>query len=98
VKVTRNRKGTESVEDVRPGILTLTVEASAEGVVLSADLAATPRAVRPAEVLLALGPGLEERDVRRTGQWILRPGERLEPLPAARDVELEAPHAMERAS
>ena len=94
VKVTRNRKGTESVEDIRPGILAL----SAEGVVLSADLAATPRAIRPAEVLLALGPGLEERDVRRTGQWILRQGVRLEPLAAARDVTPPAPHAMERAS
>jgi radical SAM-linked protein len=97
-KVTRNRKGTEVVEDVRPGILTLTVEDQAEGVVLSADLAATPRAVRPAEVLLALGPGLEERNVRRTGQWILRQGERLEPLTAARDVAPPAPLAMERVS
>jgi uncharacterized protein (DUF2344 family) len=102
--VTRNRKGKDSVEDVRPGILSLEMErlaegeGQAEGVVLSAELAATPRAVRPAEVLLALGPGLEERDVRRTGQWILRLGERLEPLPAAGHAAPAAPHALERAS
>jgi radical SAM-linked protein len=99
VEVTRTRKGSEVVEDIRPGILSLEVaEELAEGVVMSAELAATPRAVRPAEVLLALGPGLEERDVRRTGQWILRHGERLEPLTAVRDDAPEAPHARGRAS
>ena len=99
VEVVRTRKGAEVVEDIRPGILSLeVVEESTEGVVLTAELAATPRAVRPAEVLTALGPGLEERHVRRTSQWILRHGARQEPLTAARDDATEAPHAMERAS
>lgn len=97
--VARNRKGTETVEDVRPGILALAVEhADAGTAVLVAELAARPRAVRPAEVLSALGPGLEERDVRRTGQWITRHGARLDPLEAARLGPPVAPHALERAS
>jgi hypothetical protein len=99
LEVARMRKGTEVVEDIRPGILGLeVVEDSAEGVVLAAELAAAPRAVRPADVLLALGPGLEERHVRRTSQWILRHGARQEPLTPAQDVATEAPHALERAS
>lgn len=98
LEVARTRKGAEVVEDIRPGILGLeVVEDSEEGVVLAAELAAAPRAVRPADVLLALGPGLEERHVRRTSQWILRHGARQEPL-TAQDVATEAPHALERAS
>ncbi len=99
LEVTRTRKGAEVVEDVRPGILSLEVqEDSADGVVLTAELAAAPRAVRPADVLAALGPGLEERHVRRTSQWILRHGARQEPLEAARDDATGAPHALVRAS
>lgn len=99
LEVARTRKGTEVVEDIRPGILGLeVVEDSEEGVVLAAELAAAPRAVRPADVLLALGPGLEERHVRRTSQWITRHGARQEPLTPAQDVATEAPHALERAS
>jgi radical SAM-linked protein len=97
--VSRHRKGVEVTEDIRPGVAALEVEApTAEGVVLSAELAAAPRAVRPSEVLAALGPGLEARQVRRTAQWITRPGRRLEPLEAARDGSPAAPRTLERAS
>jgi radical SAM-linked protein len=97
--ITRTRKGAEVTEDIRPGILALeVVEVSEDGIVLVAELAASPRAVRPAEVLTALGPGLEERHVRRTNQWILRHGAREEPLDAAPDGATEAPHALGRAS
>ena len=105
--VTRSRKGTAVTEDVRPGIkeLKLIGPAGADqpdgdgGLWLEADLAATPRSVRPADVLGALDSGLEERDVRRTHQWILRDGARLEPLLAARPGDAtEAPHALGRAS
>jgi radical SAM-linked protein len=66
---------------------------------LEAELTAQPRSVRPAEVMIALGPGLEERDVRRTHQWILRHGARLEPLAGTAPANAtEAPHALERAS
>lgn len=99
VEVARTRKGAEVVEDIRPGLLALEVEKeSADGVVMAAELAVAPRAVRPAEVLIALGPGLEERHVRRTSQWILRHGARREPLEAAWVDATEAPHALERAS
>jgi radical SAM-linked protein len=99
VPVTRTRKGAEVVEDIRPGILSLeVVEESEDGVILTAELAASPRAVRPADALAALGPGLEERHVRRTSQWILRHGARREPLEAAAEDATEAPHALERAS
>ena len=97
--ITRTRKGVEVTEDIRPGILALeVVDESEDGVVLVAELAVSPRAVRPADVLSALGPGLEERHVRRTNQWILRHGARQEPLEAAPDGATEAPHAMGRAS
>lgn len=97
--ITRMRKGVEVTEDIRPGILTLdVVDVSEDGIVLAAELAASPRAVRPAEVLSALGPGLEERHVRRTNQWILRHGAREEPLEAAPDGATGAPHALGRAS
>ena len=101
VEVARNRKGATVVEDIRPSIASLAVEGvdqSTGGVVLSAELAAQPRAIRPADVLSALGPGLEERDVRRTNQWIVRQDARQEPLDAAPDDATPAQHAMERVS
>jgi hypothetical protein len=46
-----------------------------------------------------LDPGLEERQVRRLHQWILRDGARREPLVAAEPIgATAAPHALERAS
>jgi radical SAM-linked protein len=69
------------------------------GVWLAAELACQPRSVRPADVLAALGPGLEEGHVRRTHQWILRDGARREPLGGVGSGDAtDAPHALERAS
>lgn len=99
--VSRARKGVDVPEDVRPGIKQLKAAGTGRtgGVWLEAELATQPRSVRPAEVLAALGPGLEGCDVRRTHQWILRHGARLEPLAGnAPTGATEAPHAMERAS
>jgi len=103
--ITRTRKGRQVSEDIRPGIAELHVcGEDAEGVWLEADLAAQPVAVRPSDVLTALGHDLEERHVRRTHQWILRHGARLEPLSLPQgddDVSgdvTKAPHALERAS
>lgn len=114
LEVTRSRKGMPVVEDVRPGIENLAVLVAGpggsadhdgreqdchDGVWLEAELAAQPRSVRPGDVMSALGPGLEERFVRRTHQWILRNGARREPLAEGfPDAATEAPHAMERAS
>jgi radical SAM-linked protein len=102
--ITRTRKGAEFTDDIRPGILELRVVGAvgpddAAGVWLEAELACRPRSVRPTEVLVALGSGLEERHVRRTHQWISREGARREPLTAVvPDVATYAPYAMERAS
>ncbi len=103
VVVSRSRKGVEVVDDVRESILDLEVIGPAgidegQGIWLGAELACQPRSVRPGEVLLALGPGVEERLVRRTHQWILREGARHEPLAVAPGVATDAPHALERAS
>lgn len=89
VVITRRRKGREVVEDIRSSIESLRVldrppewAADSEGVPvwLQADLATQPRSIRPIEVLRALDPTLDERQVRRLHQWILRDGARLEPL------------------
>jgi len=104
VVVTRERKGTPIQEDIRPGVIDLKLNGPVGadpslGLWLEAELAAQPRSVRPAEVLAAIGPGLEERSVRRTHQWILRDGARREPLAAEVSNEAtDAPHALERAS
>jgi radical SAM-linked protein len=102
--VTRNRKGVLQTDDIRPGIVDLEMTGpSGAGnpacVWLEAELACRPRAIRPSEVTLALGLALEERDVRRMNQWILRDGARYEPLPeAALPGAIGARHALERAS
>jgi radical SAM-linked protein len=90
---TRERKGKEVVDDLRPAILALT----ADGTTLTFELATRPRGVRPTEVLAVVRPDLEVVAVRRVHQWIQRDGARLDPLevdPAATD----APHAELRAS
>jgi radical SAM-linked protein len=104
VIVTRTRKGEELTDDIRAGIENLQLIGlagpdPAHGVWLQADLACRPRALRPSEVLSALSPDLELRQVCRTHQWILRSGARTEPLRvAAPSGATEAPHAMGRAS
>lgn len=96
VVVTRSRKGQESVDDIRPGVLALEVEGptvaedGAAAVALVADLATQPRSLRPGELLAALWPNAEERRVLRTHQWIERDGARHEPLVPA---EPAPPHA-----
>ncbi|MBV9411995.1 MAG: DUF2344 domain-containing protein [Acidimicrobiia bacterium] len=91
--VERERKGRLSVDDVRPAILALSADTTADGEPeLEALLATRPRALRPQELLQALDPDLDATWVRRTHQWIERGGLREEPLAAA-------PHAAsERAS
>jgi radical SAM-linked protein len=82
--VTRTRKGKEVTDDLRPAVLAVTtVGPTPGGTELEAELAVHPRSVRPAELLLALRPGLEEGRVLRTAQWIWRDGARLEPLEPA---------------
>ena len=91
--ITRERKGQRSEQDVRPGI----VSCEAAGTTIYAELAAQPRALRPSELLVALGAGLDEVRVRRTNQWIERDGARWEPVPLPLDATA-APHVVGRAS
>ena len=98
VVVTRERKGQQVTDDIRPAILALDVLGPVDeggGSRLACELATKPRGVRPAELLAALGPGLEAVRLCRTHQWISRDGAREEPLPFR---ATDAPHALERAS
>jgi radical SAM-linked protein len=84
--VVRERKGKKVADDLRPGIIRLTVvgdtppDAPEQGSVLEAELATQPRSVRPAELLAAFDPPLAEGRVRRTHQWITSDGATREPL------------------
>jgi radical SAM-linked protein len=104
VVVTRTRKGEEVTDDIRAGILSLQLLGPAgpdpaHGTWLEAELVCQPRVLRPSEVLVALDATLEERQVRRLHQWILRDGARREPLEAVYSSGATgAPHAWERAS
>jgi len=72
VMVTRERKGKEVTDDLRPGVLRLAVDSPIEeGVRLIAELGTRPRAARVAEVLSALDPPLTEHKVLRLHQWII---------------------------
>jgi hypothetical protein len=98
IVVTRQRKGKDVTEDIRPAICSLRlVGETHEGVWLECDLATQPRSLRPSELVLALGADLEARNVRRLHQWIERDGARWEPLEAPL-AATGAPHALERAS
>ena len=106
IVVTRQRKGTDVIDDVRPAIVSARVVGPppcigdgyvdhTPGALVVAELATHPRSLRPAEFVAALGPGLREGHVRRTHQWITRDGARWEPLP---EGATDAPHAEVRAS
>jgi len=98
VVVTRQRKGVEVTDDIRPGVLSAcTAEAGDEGIWLECDLTTRPRSLRPSELVAALGADVEERHVQRLHQWIERDGARWEPL-ALPLAATTAPHALGRAS
>ncbi|MEI7593935.1 MAG: TIGR03936 family radical SAM-associated protein [Actinomycetes bacterium] len=109
VFITRNRKGNEVTDDIRPCVLQLAVLGpvaavtnpsgdsiiTPAGTLLEAELATKPRGLRPSELLGALEPPAVEGRVCRTHQWITLDGARHEPLPAA---ALSATHSTTRAS
>jgi len=109
IVVTRQRKGTDVTDDIRPYILQLAVIGPVPGVWspdgsrvitpagsrLFAELATQPRGLRSTELLAALGPEVTEGRVRRTHQWITLDGARQEPLPVGATW---ATHAEARAS
>jgi hypothetical protein len=90
VVVTRERKGKQVEDDLRPGVLALEVvptgSSGVEGerrVRLLAELGTQPRALRPAELLSALGFDIDDARVLRTHQWIQDGDARRELLPSA---------------
>jgi radical SAM-linked protein len=98
--ITRERKGKQVTDDVRPAISSLAVVSTAgrsAGSVLEAELATQTRSLRPSELVSLLDPEGDAGDVRvcRLHQWIEAGGVRVEPvvLPDA-----PAPHAGRRAS
>ncbi|HVL93274.1 MAG TPA: TIGR03936 family radical SAM-associated protein [Acidimicrobiales bacterium] len=104
--VSRERKGVRADEDIRPGIIGLRLVEPGTGLApgpagaaptLACELATMPRALRPSELLLAMGVEPAAAGVCRTSQWIERDGARREPL-ALPVGATAAPHAVERAS
>jgi len=84
--VTRERKGRDVTEDLRPALLELAlVGPTPSGTELVAELATQPRALRPGDLIGALAelvPGAAEGRVCRTHQWLDAGDGRHEPLPA----------------
>jgi radical SAM-linked protein len=92
VVVTRERKGKQVEDDLRPGVLALRAAPvppdEGGGTRLFAELGSQPRALRPSELLDALGLGGDGARVRRTHQWIQDGDARREPLPSTPDAAL----------
>lgn len=93
--VTRERKGHQVTDDLRPGILSL--EVLDPGTVVVAELATQPRGVRPSELVAVLGDGAEEDRTCRLHQWTMTDGALAEPIPLP-GLATSAPHAEVRAS
>ena len=97
IVVTRERKGREVTEDIRPGILSLQVLPPGPGCgVVEAELACQPRSLRPAELVAALDPALHARRVVRIHQWTQVGGARREVIALSPAATL-TPHALVRA-
>lgn len=96
--ITRQRKGKDVTDDVRPYLLELRVVGpTAAGTEIHAHLATQPRGLRPSELIALLSPDWEEGRVRRTTQWTLVDGARQEPLAGPAEATWP-PHAEARAS
>lgn len=96
--ITRQRKGKDVTDDVRPYLLDLAVVGPTDaGTEIDAHLATQPRGLRVSELLHLLDPAWEEGRVRRCNQWTLLDGARCEPLPGPPEAT-SAPHAERRAS
>lgn len=96
--VTRQRKGKDVTDDVRPYLLHLAVVGKSEhGTEIEAHLATQPRGLRITELISLLGADWVEGRVRRTTQWMLLDGARCEPLVGPTGATA-APHAEARAS
>ena len=96
--ITRQRKGKDVTDDVRPYVLALAVVGSTDGGTrVHAHLATQPRGLRVSELLALLDPTWDEGLVRRTAQWTLIDGARHEPLEGPVEATSTS-HATARAS
>ena len=96
--ITRQRKGKDVTDDVRPCVLDFAVVGPTDhGTQLHAHLATQPRGLRVSELLALLDPAWEEGLVRRTHQWTLIDGARVEPLQGPSEATSTS-HATARAS
>ena len=96
--VTRQRKGKDVTDDVRPYLLDLSVVGpTTTGTEIFAHLATQPRGLRISELIALLNADWTEGRVRRISQWTLLDGLRCEPLAGSPDA-MSAPHARMRAS
>jgi radical SAM-linked protein len=96
--ITRQRKGKDVTDDVRPYVLALAVVGPTDaGTQVHAHLATQPRGLRVSELLALLDPQWEEGLVRRTAQWTLIDGARHEPLEGPAEATSTS-HATVRAS
>lgn len=114
LEMTRQRKGKDTRDDVRPHLFNLRpTEARETGPLLIAELGSQNRGLRPSELVTLLGDDAREGLVRRTHQFTEQNGVRSEPLTPAPDGEAlvacppvaaptaapsPAPHAEARAS
>lgn len=96
--ITRQRKGRDVTDDIRPYVLALAVVGPTDaGTEIDAHLATQPRGLRTSELLAVLDTGGDEGRVRRLTQWMLLDGARCEPLAGPTEAT-SAPHAEARAS
>jgi hypothetical protein len=96
--ITRQRKGKDVTDDVRPYVLDLAVVGPTDaGTTVHAHLATQPRGLRVSELLALLDPSWEEGLVRRTAQWTLIDGARRAPLEVPAEATSTS-HAEARAS
>ena len=81
----RVHKGETVSSDVRPSVEVLQVVGCSDlGAVLNAELSATPRVVRPSELVPALAPAHDMGRARRTHQWTCGAAGRAEPAVPSR--------------
>ncbi|MCU1496303.1 MAG: radical SAM-linked protein [Acidimicrobiales bacterium] len=96
--ITRQRKGKDVTDDIRPYLLDLAVVGPTDaGTEIDAHLATQPRGVRIGELIAVLTPTGEEGRVRRLTQWMLLDGAQCEPLEGS-PGPTSAPYAETRAS
>ena len=91
---TRQRKGKDVTDDVRPYLLDLAVLGPSDaGTTIHAHLATQPRGLRTSELLAVLGADWTEGRVRRTNQWTLVDGARCAPLEGPAEATPTPQHA-----